>query len=159
MMKLKGMLFMRKVISLCLIFMLFSGNPFFGMGVPLGEILYPSAYAEDNIFTDNVGIGEGSPTSRIHGNTLLEHATNNEVAYELDYTTNKAAGNDTGLVINMTDTLSPGTSYLLDLQVGGGSKLTVDAAGNLVAQGTISGTISGYIKATNLPLRSITIDS
>jgi len=50
----------------------------------------------------------------------LNAATGNEVAFSLDYTVNKAtSGNDTGLVINQTDTASPGTSLLLDLQVGG----------------------------------------
>ena len=59
----------------------------------------------------------------------LNHASNNEVALTLDYTTNKAAGDDTGLVINQTDTASPGTSLLADFQVGGTSKFSVDNSG------------------------------
>ena len=60
---------------------------------------------------------------------VLDHATNNEIALAINYTTNKAAGNDTGLVINQVDTLSPGTSFLIDAQVGGTSKFTVDNIG------------------------------
>jgi len=78
----------------------------------------------------NVGIGTTAPTSKIHGVAALSVATGNEIAYTLDYTTNKAtSGNDTGLKINMTDTASPGTSYLIDAQVGGASKFYVDNAG------------------------------
>jgi len=49
-------------------------------------------------------------------NVQLVAASGNEIAYTLDYTTNKAAGNDTGLLIKMTDTASPGTSLMFDLQ-------------------------------------------
>ena len=73
--------------------------------------------------TGNIGIGTTSPTSRLHGVTTLSADTGNEVAYQLNYTTNKVtSGNDTGLLINMTDTASPGSSILLDLQIGGVSK-------------------------------------
>ena len=61
---------------------------------------------------------------------VLDQATD-EAALTLDYTTNKAAGNDTGLLINQTDTLISGTSKLLDLQVGGTSKFSVDSGGTL----------------------------
>jgi len=62
---------------------------------------------------------------------VLDHATNNEAALSLAYTTNKAAGDDTGLLISLTDTASPGTSFPLDVQVGGTSVLSVDEAGQL----------------------------
>ena len=66
-----------------------------------------------------------TPTTPI----VLDQATGDEAALTLDYTTNKAtSGNDTGLLINQTDTLSPGTSKLLDLQVGGTSKLGVSTS-------------------------------
>ena len=64
---------------------------------------------------------------------VLDHATNNEVGLSLSYTTNKAAGNDTGLLIAMTDTASPGTSLPLDVQVGGSSEFTVDSTGKLTS--------------------------
>ena len=39
-----------------------------------------------------------------------------EIAYSLGYTVDKAtSGNDTGLLISMTDTKSPGTSLPLDI--------------------------------------------
>jgi hypothetical protein len=70
---------------------------------------------------------------------VLDQATGDEAALTLDYTTNKAtSGNDTGLLINQTDTLSPGTSKLLDLQVGGVSKLSVDSGGEVFGSGVNS---------------------
>jgi hypothetical protein len=91
----------------------------------------------------NVGIGLTSPaatldilnSSTTNGlalkiTTTLWQATDDEVAYQLNYTTNKAtSGNDTGLVINQTDTASPGTSLLIDAQVGRTSKFRVDNTG------------------------------
>jgi len=69
--------------------------------------------------------------SVIHGSTL-DDATGNEIAFDLQYTTNKAtSGNDTGLLINLTDTASPGTSLLQDWQVGGVSKATMNPLGGL----------------------------
>ena len=73
--------------------------------------------------------GGGSGAFGADANTLitpstpivLDEATGDEAALTLDYTTNKAAGNDTGLLINQTDTLSNGISKLIDLQVGGAS--------------------------------------
>ena len=63
---------------------------------------------------------------------VLDEATGNETALDLAYTVNKAtSGNDTGLVLNKTDTASPGTSLLMDLQVGGASQVTIDDGGKL----------------------------
>jgi hypothetical protein len=86
----------------------------------------------------DVGIGTASPTSRIHGSTTLSSTSADEVAYELDYTTNKASGtnNDTGLLIKMTDTASPGTSLPLNIMVGGLSKFSVDNAGKVTGDGS-----------------------
>lgn len=68
--------------------------------------------------------------SRQFNAASLTAATGNEVAFRYDYTTNKAtSGNDTGLQINMTDTASPGTSYPLEINVGGSRKLSVDQNG------------------------------
>jgi len=78
-----------------------------------------------------------TPTTAI----VLDQATGNEVALTLNYTTNKAtSGNDTGLVINQTDTASPGTSRLLDLQVGGTSKFSITNDGRMhIAQWLLIG--------------------
>lgn len=91
-------------------------------------------------------ISGGSEGQRITettlGNNSLQHtlngqlgqATGDEVAFSFPYTVNKAtSGNDTGIQLNMTDTASPGTSLLLDLQVGGGTKFKVDNLGSLTA--------------------------
>jgi len=69
---------------------------------------------------------------------LLNGIVGNEAALTLAYETNKTAGNDTGLLINQTDTNSPGNSNLLDLQVGGASKFSVSANGaaGIYATGT-----------------------
>ena len=68
---------------------------------------------------------------------VLGQATGDEAALTLDYTTNKAtSGNDTGLLINMTDTLSPGTSSLMDLQVGGVSKAAWRASDGSIFMGS-----------------------
>jgi len=68
-------------------------------------------------------------------NATLDVATGNEIALAISYTTNKAtSGNDTGLLISMTDTASPGTSLPLDIQVGGVSKFKVDNAGLITSK-------------------------
>lgn len=74
-------------------------------------------------FTAN-GDTEISPTTPI----VLSDVANDEAALTISYETNKASGtnNDTGLLINMTDTLSPGTSLLADFQRGGTSYFSFD---------------------------------
>ncbi|MBF0331635.1 MAG: hypothetical protein HQL17_06830 [Candidatus Omnitrophica bacterium] len=73
----------------------------------------------------NVGIGSTAPRTRINGGLNLGAATGDETGYSFDFTTNKAAGDDTGLQIRMTDMLSPGVSRLIDMQVGGVSQFSV----------------------------------
>lgn len=63
---------------------------------------------------------------------LLNAATGDEVALLVAYTTNKAtSGDDTGLLLSMTDTASPGTSRLIDAKVGGARKWSVDSTGTV----------------------------
>lgn len=77
-----------------------------------------------------------TPSSAI----TLNQATGNEVALTVNYTVNKAtSGNDTGLLVSMTDTASPGTSLPLDVQVGGSSVAWIDNSGNALINGTIYG--------------------
>lgn len=60
----------------------------------------------------------------------LQAATGNEVAFTLDYTVNKASsGNDTGLLISMTDTASPGTSLPFNIKVDGTDRFLVGIQG------------------------------
>lgn len=81
-------------------------------------------------------------TETTSGNDSLQHtlngklgqSTGDEVAYSFNYETNKAtSGNDYGLVVNQTDTASPGLSYLMDLQVGGSQKFGVTNGGSIFA--------------------------
>lgn len=83
--------------------------------------------------TGPLAISANTDNLAIDADVTLGAASGNEVAYELSYTTNKAAGNDTGLLINMTDTASPGTSYPLQIKVGGSDKLTLTETGTLQA--------------------------
>lgn len=96
----------------------------------------------NSYFAGNVGIGTTAPASLLHGVASLAAATGNETAYTLAYTTNKAtSGNDTGLLISMTDTASPGTSLPLNIQVGGVSKASIDNVGKLnLAASALPGT-------------------
>ncbi len=59
----------------------------------------------------------------------LSNAIGNETAYHFAYQTNKAAGDDYGVVIDQLDTVSGGTSYLFDIRVGGTSKFKIDNNG------------------------------
>jgi len=60
----------------------------------------------------------------------LSTATGDEAMATINYTVNKStSGDDRGLLINKTDTNSPGASYLLDLQVGGTSQFSVSDDG------------------------------
>lgn len=103
----------------------------FKMGTPAAKAmgLYTNGYTNVALHIDsaqNIGIGTITPASRIHGVTTLSAATGDEIAYQLNYTTNKAtSGNDTGLLINHTDTASPGLSYLLQGQLNGADRFLV----------------------------------
>jgi len=84
---------------------------------------------QDN--TGNVGIGTTSPTSLLNIVDTLSDASGDEVAFNLTYTTNKAAGDDTGLVINQINTTSPGTSLLADFQVDGVTQISIQNSGDI----------------------------
>lgn len=83
--------------------------------------------------SDDTTLGYDETTDdRLEISTTLSAATGDEEALALLYTTNKAtSGNDTGLLIAMTDTASPGTSYLIDLQVDGSSVWNIDETGKV----------------------------
>ena len=87
----------------------------------------------------------------------LDHATNDEVAFQFDYTTNKAAGNDTGLLINQTDTASPGTSLLAHFQVGVTSMFKVANDGNVTYGNPAAASSCKLINASdsNVYIRSV----
>jgi len=101
----------------------------------------------------NVGIGTTGPTSLLHAVDTMNAATGNEIAYNLAYTTNKlTSGNDTGLLIAMTDTASPGTSKLLDLQKGGATQFNVDESGNVYIKGDLT------TQGTQIVTNTVTVD-
>ena len=62
----------------------------------------------------------------------LQAATGDEVAVNIQYEVDKlTSGNDTGLVVNQTNTSSPGVSKAIDIQQGTISKAYFDNNGNL----------------------------
>jgi hypothetical protein len=92
--------------------------------------------------------------------STLDDATGDEVAHTINYTVNKAtSGDDTGLLINKTDTASPGTSYLLDAQVGGITQFNIKDDGDVTIGGNPPGsprTLMVWGAASNIP---VSIDS
>lgn len=83
-------------------------------------------------------------TGKISGTVVLNKDTGNEVALTLDYTTNKlTSGNDTGVLVNMTDTASPGTSLLQDWQVGGVSQTFMKNNGSMQISNTLQISMQG----------------
>jgi hypothetical protein len=69
----------------------------------------------------------------------LTDASGDEVAFDIQYTVNKAAGNDTGLRINQIDSSSPGTSFIIELLRNNVAQLSLDNSGNLTITGTLNG--------------------
>jgi len=83
----------------------------------------------------------------------LNDATGNEIAFLFEYETNKASsGNDSGLVINQTDTASPGTSLFFDAQVGGVSKFNINNNGAITVQGGVYSSTYNYL-SVNVPIQ------
>jgi hypothetical protein len=71
---------------------------------------------------------------------------------DLTQTWNQVTTTFTGLKVNVTDTNSASGSLLLDLQVGGTSKFSVNKSGNLVAAGTFTAgatTVGGALTFPN----------
>lgn len=62
--------------------------------------------------------------------------------YNLTDTWNSAGTTFTAIKMNVTDTASAAGSKILDFQIGGVSKLTLDKSGNMVATGIQSGSLS-----------------
>jgi hypothetical protein len=124
-----------------------------------GATLNYSIYSAGGTMYHSGNAGFGIvPTSKIHGNTSLVAATGNEIAFELDYTVNKASsGNDTGLLIKMTDTASPGTSLMLAGMVASSILWKFDNTGALTTNGGLqtfgandsAGTGYRYVRVPN----------
>ena len=100
-----------------------------------------------------------SPASgySLTGAVTKSASSGNETAYDLAATVNKSSsGNYTGLKLNVTETLAPGTAdKLMDLQVGGTSWLSVYNGANSANYGALSlgsgywdGTTAGYFSGS-----------
>jgi hypothetical protein len=82
---------------------------------------------------DNIAFGTTETRQPLIFKRTLNRATGNQIAVHFVYQTNKAtSGNDTGMLIEMLDTASPGTSLGIDYQVGGSSKFSVDNTGKVI---------------------------
>ena len=109
------------------------------------------AYIRTNVGGAGGGGGGGAFTAA--GDTTITPTTallmngivGNEVSLSLAYDTNKTAGNDTGLLLDKTDTSSPGASYLADFQTGSVSKFRIGDDGNCHAAAVAPGTLSNFM--------------
>ncbi len=90
----------------------------------------------------------GIDRTPVNSLALLNAASGNEVANRMDYTVNKTAGNDTGWVINKTDTLSTGTSYIIDAQRNGTSVLTLGHKGKIIETVTLEAATGNEVAHT-----------
>ena len=87
------------------------------------------------------GISLAGTDGKLVTTAALNDAEGDEVALQLNYTTNKAtSGADTGLEIVQTDTASPGTSYLINAKVATTSKFNVDNTGKTTITQSSAGT-------------------
>jgi len=68
----------------------------------------------------------------------LNSASGNENAFVLNYRVNKVAGNSTGLQINATHDLAPGTNYPFQVTMGGVVRAYIDSVGNTYFASTMS---------------------
>ena len=110
-------------------------NSTYGIGMDGGSLVIFSPVSQSIKFKD------ASPTGTQYGqidykgsifNPVLSSATGDQNALAVNYTVNKVtSGNDRGLLINKTDTASPGSSWLIDAQTGGVSKFVVEDTGNV----------------------------
>ncbi len=90
----------------------------------------------------------GIDRTPVNSLALLNAAAGNEVANRMDYTVNKAAGNDTGYVINKTDILSGGTSLIIDVQRNGTSVLTLEHKGKIIETVTLNAATGNEVAHT-----------
>ena len=83
----------------------------------------------------------------------LSAASGDEIVAQINYTVNKAAGNDTGFYINQTDTASPGTSYLIHAQQNTSNRFYVRNDGTVWCATSMSVNTGRYTTgATTVPL-------
>ncbi len=97
----------------------------------------------------NIGIGTASPTAPLQVSMTNTSTSGNIYGLVVSPTYNQVSGSaaNTDLMINRTQTaVGSGTQRLIDAQVGGVSKFSVDTSGNITSAGTTS--TSGNIAQT-----------
>jgi len=88
--------------------------------------------ANDGSIPGVLSLGMFSGFKRIVQNITTNDASGDQVVSQINLTVDKAAGNYTALEIDVTETSAPGSdNRLLDLKVGGSSKLVIDNTGNV----------------------------
>ena len=104
-----------------------------------------SAFTIDTVSVKAIACDIDTITSPLRHKRTLSNATGNEVAYQFDYTTNKAtSGNDTGLLINYTSTTAPGSfHYPLQIKVNNSTKLSVNNDGSITVGQVVDYTPTG----------------
>jgi hypothetical protein len=114
------------------------------------------------VFPSYINVGNGKFTVSSEGKTVIDadlnDATGNEAALSVLYEVNKAtSGTDYGILLNMTDTSSPGTSYLMNLMYEDSSKFYVTTSGHALFAGNIStatGVVLSQANQTTLSLQA-----
>ncbi len=96
---------------------------------------------QSSIAFDNSFLTTSDDTQPLTIKKTLDNATGDQAAMHLVYQTNKAAGNDTGLLIDMLDTSSPGSSNGIDYKVGGNSVFGVAGSGSIISTGAFYTTL------------------
>jgi len=112
------------------------------LGNNTGSVAAAIALTPDQISAMGVGGFSADAQTQITPTTaiVLDEATGNETALDLSHTVNKAtSGNNTGILMDITDTASPGTSLFIDLQVDASSRFNIDTLGNVTLNGTVDG--------------------
>lgn len=103
--------------------------------------------------TGNVGIGTTAPSSRLQISATSTATAGTVYNVQITPTYNQTAAStaNTDLLINRTQTaVGSGTQRLIDAQVGGASRFSVDNLGNVVAAGTITAaSITGSSTSSN----------
>jgi hypothetical protein len=112
----------------------YDGTTWTAVGAGTGDVVGPASSTDNALARYDGATGkllQDTSTftiddkGKMNVTALLNEASGAEVGLTYTYTTNKAAGSDTGMVLNFIDTASPGTSNLVDFQKDGVSFLQV----------------------------------
>lgn len=102
---------------------------------------WDTAYSHSQATTGNPHSVTAADVGAPSVDNTLDAGTGDEQAVNIEYTVNKAtSGDDYGLRMNMTDTASPGSSYLLWFGLGDAARFYCYSSGNCWANGSITST-------------------